>query len=1052
MTKKTPTEMIREQLKMFTVNDIGGGGGGGGGVGGGGEGVGGGGGGVGGVGGVGGGVGGDGAQSDGGDTLSTAPCSCWDTTYSSVSDIMSDLSTSLVSHDNTTVISGLSTSLTECAVKKLPNVDSVPWSLKDIHRVFRNGRAKTFYQQIHSDVPDRFSYLLQRPLVRIAIQAQRLSSHFGICTKHELQTAVKTTLSGFLVESCLGAGHRAFTLFSMSKDSSRQSRSARSGLTFSVRKFHKWMLDSQIAGYIGEDAAIWLTACLENLAEEVAVKALGNSPGGLSNGSLRITREMLENGVSNYPEIWGMLQPTGHLVCGRLPNVVCNQSTCHSTNKSTTQTSKDSASDIANILMTTCIGSVSELASLVETSLQHMFSSKVGKTTNSLFSWNRSSLQTLFYYLKCPQLINASSSNKTPPKIELTSERSYALLPPLSEWIRISRAFMQYHNRSIVDQMDVNQTARTLLPFVDSTPCDTSCLLCWQQPINDLSAPAPTATQQQQQQQQLQSSRLHIHSLLNHLSSVGHLESISELLSTGVSGCLDLPDKQVNSVTSSNSCIHPEIEGWTALTFATVKSHISLVKILLDYNANVECGVMLAEDNSTHTALQLAAAAGDSNIVNELLTHKADPYQRIMHRGNTLISGSRSGQTAFSLAAAHGNRSILRQLLMHPIIRKPNDILSLEEILAEGNDDNENEPIKNLFTRVDENEYATVDEISGESKKQKTAVFNSTLIQKLNKHQVKALQDALYYSSENGHIDIALELRGLGLPWTFYTWTQCLHTAATMRRRAIVQCLIKDFTSIREEYAENFYAETIPLMFDIFKKSKNEASSQLLANTITNLYNTEPELPQVMADSPARIDANYVNNPDLSDVQFLIEGKLFYAHKIVLITASKQFKNMLTTSSQFSGENVTHPCIEIKDIKYGIFELIMQYLYKGCMKMPTIASTDLLEVMAAAHFFMLNPLIRHCEVVCAKNLTIANCITYYRHAKLMNATALKEYTEGFFLRNLSTLLIKNNTFTRTIFSSKSHNCDILQGMYETLVNRLQERTTVNANRSEFNHS
>jgi ankyrin repeat/BTB/POZ domain-containing protein 2 len=28
-----------------------------------------------------------------------------------------------------------------------------------------------------------------------------------------------------------------------------------------------------------------------------------------------------------------------------------------------------------------------------------------------------------------------------------------------------------------------------------------------------------------------------------------------------------------------------------------------------------------------------------------------------------------------------------------------------------------------------------------------------------------------------------------------------------------------------------------------------------------------------------RIDPKFVNNPDLSDIQFRVEGKIFYAHK-----------------------------------------------------------------------------------------------------------------------------------------------------------------------------
>jgi len=40
--------------------------------------------------------------------------------------------------------------------------------------------------------------------------------------------------------------------------------------------------------------------------------------------------------------------------------------------------------------------------------------------------------------------------------------------------------------------------------------------------------------------------------------------------------------------------------------------------------------------------------------------------------------------SAISVAAAHGQRSILHQLLTHPLSHNSKEILSLEEILAEG--------------------------------------------------------------------------------------------------------------------------------------------------------------------------------------------------------------------------------------------------------------------------------------------------------------------------------------------------------------------------------
>lgn len=43
-----------------------------------------------------------------------------------------------------------------------------------------------------------------------------------------------------------------------------------------------------------------------------------------------------------------------------------------------------------------------------------------------------------------------------------------------------------------------------------------------------------------------------------------------------------------------------------------------------------------------------------------------------------------------------------------------------------------------------------------------------------NKTQIKALQEAMYHSVENNHLDITIEIRTLGVPWTLHCWMHSL--------------------------------------------------------------------------------------------------------------------------------------------------------------------------------------------------------------------------------------------------------------------------------------
>ena len=66
------------------------------------------------------------------------------------------------------------------------------------------------------------------------------------------------------------------------------------------------------------------------------------------------------------------------------------------------------------------------------------------------------------------------------------------------------------------------------------------------------------------------------------------------------------------------------------------------------------------------------------------------------------------------------------------------------------------------------------------------------------------------------------------------------------------------------------------------------------------------------------VDPRFVNNPELSDVQFLIEGRVFYGHKIILVNASERFRAML--SAQFT-EAIQNSAIPLADVRYHIFEV-----------------------------------------------------------------------------------------------------------------------------------
>ncbi|KAK7891679.1 hypothetical protein WMY93_023642 [Mugilogobius chulae] len=176
----------------------------------------------------------------------------------------------------------------------------------------------------------------------------------------------------------------------------------------------------------------------------------------------------------------------------------------------------------------------------------------------------------------------------------------------------------------------------------------------------------------------------------------------------------------------------------------------------------------------------------------------------------------------------------------------------------------------------------------------------------------------MYHSSEHGHVDITIDVRSLGVPWTLHTWLESLRTCFIQHRRPLIQGLLKEFSSIEEdEYTEELITHGLPLMFQILRASKNEVISQQLAAIFTQCYGPYP-IP------------NWSRSKGSS-------------HRVWMV---------------------------------------MQYLYYGGTEAVHIRNTDIMELLSAAKFFQLEALQRHCEIICSKNINTETCVEIYNHTKV----------------------------------------------------------------------
>ncbi|XP_027509346.1 ankyrin repeat and BTB/POZ domain-containing protein BTBD11 isoform X5 [Chiroxiphia lanceolata] len=881
----------------------------------------------------------------------------------------------------------------------LPDLEEVPWSLEEVEALLlpppprREPRAPGAASPGSRDAAARLSTLVSRALVRIAREAQRLSLRFAKCTKHEVRSAMEIVLGWTLAARCTAAALGALSLYNMSSsggDRFSRGKSARCGLAFSVGKFYRWMVDSRVALRIHEHAAIYLTAGTESLFRDIHARVLagpaaplpppGRPPAAAAAAPAekekeggeapRFTLEALEQTVNNDPELWGLLQPYQHLICGKnasgvlcLPDSLNLHKDQQRSNKpgEVQMFSQSELRTIEQSLLATRVGSISELSDLVSRAMHHLQPLNAKQHGNGTpmhqkqgsFYWEPEALYTLCYFMHCPQM-EWENPNVEPSKVTLQTERPFIVLPPLMEWIRVAVAHAGHRRSFSVDSDDVRQAARLLLPGVDCEPRQLKIDDCFCA-SRKLDAVATEAKFKQD--------------LGFRMLNCGRTDLVKQAISL-------LGPDGINSMSE---------------------------QLLLDAGAKVEGSLEHGEENYSETPLQLAAAAGNFELVSLLLERGADPMIGTMYR-NGISMNPQGDMNSFSQAAAHGHRNVFRKLLAQPEKEK-SDILSLEEILAEGTDlpDSAAAPL--------------------------CASRNS-------KAKLKALKEAMYHSAEHGYVDVTIDIRSIGVPWTLHTWLESLRTSFQQHRRPLIQCLLKEFKSIQEEeYTEELITQGLPLMFEILKASKNEVISQQLSVIFTHCYGPYPipKLVEIKRKQTSRLDPHFLNNKEMSDVTFLVEGRPFYAHRVLLFTASPRFKALL--SSKPSSDST---CIEINYVKYPIFQLVMQYLYYGGAESLLIKNNEIMELLSAAKFFQLEALQRHCEIICAKSINTENCVDIYNHAKFLGVTELSSYCEGYFLKNMM-VLIENEAFKQLLYDKNGETSgqNVLEDLQRTLATRIQ---------------
>ncbi|XP_047598527.1 ankyrin repeat and BTB/POZ domain-containing protein 3 isoform X3 [Lutra lutra] len=890
----------------------------------------------------------------------------------------------------------------------LPDLDEVPWTLQELEALLLRSRDPRAGPAAPGGLPKdalaKLSMLVSRALVRIAKEAQRLSLRFAKCTKYEIQSAMEIVLSWGLAAHCTAAALAALSLYNMSSaggDRLGRGKSARCGLTFSVGRVYRWMVDSRVALRIHEHAAIYLTACMESLFRDiysrVVASGLPRSCSGPGSGSS--SGPGPGSGPGTAPATDKEREAPGG---GAASGGACSAASSASGGSSCCAQPVAAAAAAAPPAAAAAAAAAAnhhhhhhhalhEAPRFTVETLEHT-------VNNDSEIWG---LLQPYQHLICGK--NASGVLCLPDSLNLHRDPQRSNKPgdlPMfsqSELRTIEQSLLATRVGSIAELSDLVSRAMHHL-----------------QPLNAKHHGNGTPLHHKQGALYWEPEALYTLCYFMHCPQMEWENPNVE------------PSK-VNLQVERPFLVLPPLMEWirVAVAHAGHRRSFSMdsddvrqaARLLLP---GVDCEPrQLRADDCFCASRKLDAVAIEAKF-------KQDLGFRMLNCGRTDLV-----KQAVSLLGPDGINTMSEQgmtPLMYACVR--GDEAMVQMLLDAGAD-------LNVEVVSTPHKYPSVHPETRHWTALTFAVLHGHIpvVQLLLDAGAK-VEGSVEHGEEN-YSETPLQLAAaVGVPWTLHTWLESLRIAFQQHRRPLIQCLLKEFKTIQEEeYTEELVTQGLPLMFEILKASKNEVISQQLCVIFTHCYGPYPipKLTEIKRKQTSRLDPHFLNNKEMSDVTFLVEGRPFYAHKVLLFTASPRFKALL--SSKPTNDST---CIEIGYVKYPIFQLVMQYLYYGGPESLLIKNNEIMELLSAAKFFQLEALQRHCEIICAKSINTDNCVDIYNHAKFLGVTELSAYCEGYFLKNMM-VLIENEAFKQLLYDKNGEGTgqDVLQDLQRTLAIRIQ---------------
>lgn len=143
-----------------------------------------------------------------------------------------------------------------------------------------------------------------------------------------------------------------------------------------------------------------------------------------------------------------------------------------------------------------------------------------------------------------------------------------------------------------------------------------------------------------------------------------------------------------------------------------------------------------------------------------------------------------------------------------------------------------------------------------------------------------------------------------------------------------------------------------------------------------------------------------INDSEMSDVCFLVEGQKVHAHKAVLAVRSEYFRAMLFNGHMRESSSAGDVPVEISGVSHSVFLKVLEFLYTDNLEGPVSLELGI-NLMVASEQFMLDRLKGICEDLIRCDINMENVISILVASHQHNALGLKEIAMEHILLNLN---------------------------------------------------